>query len=282
MKRRFALLTLSCALVTVSCAQGVGPGTPVCTGDLSTAPETAVFLQLQAVPSAAFGPCIEELRVGWDYVRQFAESGRAVFWLDSDRVGDRFVEVNLKDSCDPGSAIPQGSGELGIDLFVRVDEEPVNIEIAVVPVARRHDGDARALVTSTIGMTMEGRRVAMFVDDSDQSASERIQRALRTVGVVLILDDREVSTATVELRRAGHDPRVGLSLDKALDEIADDLGSPAYRAEWFHVFDGGCIVYEFDAKGAGAESIASEVREALGFYPLRALRDFLARAGLDV
>jgi hypothetical protein len=215
-------------------------------------------------------------------VRQFSESGRSVFWLDSDRVGNRFVEVALKESCDTGGAVPQGSGEPGIDRYVRIDEQPEDVEIAVVPVAQRHDGYARALVTQTIGMTMEGRNVALFVDQSIGSASERIQRALRSVGLVLILDDPEVSSETVELRRAGHDPRVGMSLDKALDEIADDLGSPAYRAEWFHVFEGGCVVYQFDAKGAGAESIPSEVRDALGFYDLATLRETARRAGFDV
>jgi hypothetical protein len=129
---------------------------------------------------------------------------------------------------------------------------------------------------------MEGRTLAPFVDDSSGSASDRILAALRSVGRVLVLDDAEVATGTVELQRAGHDPRVGISVEKALDEIADDLGSPVYRAEWFHIFEGGCIVYRFEAKGSGSESIASNVRDALGFYPLGELRDAARRAGYDV
>ena len=283
MRLRLAALVCGVALVSTSCgADFTGPGIPECSESVDAEIATATVIQLQAVPRADFGPCINELRVGWDYVHQFAESGRAVFWLDSDRVGERFLEVELTDSCDIANAVSQGNPEPGIDRFVSIDEEPGEVAIAVVPVAPRHNGDARALVTRTSGTKVKGRVLAPYVDDSGGPASDRIQVALRTIGIVLILDDAQVATDTVELRRAGHDPRVGLSREKALEEIAEDLGSPVYRAEWFHVFEGGCIVYRFDAKGAGAESIASEVRNALGFYPLGELLEVAREEGFDI
>ncbi len=84
------------------------------------------------------------------------------------------------------------------------------------------------------------------------------------------------------MRRAGRDPESGLTLEEALDEVADDLGDPVYRAEWFHTFNGGCIVYRFDAKGIGSEMIALEVLEAIGFYPLAELREGARQAGYDI
>ena len=280
---RRAVLLLSAAIVATSCnADVVGPGRPECGNAPDGEVTSATILQLQAVPDAAWGPCIESLRVGWDYVSQFAESGRAVFWLDSDRVGDRFLEVELTPACDPGSAMPDGSPEQGIERFVAITEEPTDIRIAVVPVAERHVADARALVTSIIGLEIEGRRLAPFVVEDEGLAADRIQNAIREVGIVLILDDAEVATGTVEMRRARYDPLVSVTVERALDEVEDDLRSPAYRAQWFYTFEGGCIVYRFNAKGAGAEDIALEIKGALGFYPLGELRNVATDAGFDI
>lgn len=284
---RLAALVCGVGLMVTSCGVDFapdfsGPGIPECSYSVELEVSSATVLQLQAVPGAVLGPCINELRVGWDYIDQFAESGSAVFWLDSDRVGDRFLEVELTATCDAETALPNGNPEPGINRFVRIDEEPGELAIAVVPVAGRHDGDARALAAGFNGTKKKGRILTPYVDDSGGSASDRIQSALASVGIVLILDDVQITTGTVELRRIGHDPRVGISLEEALEEIEDDLGSPVYRAEWFHSFEGGCIVYRFDAKGAGSESIASEVQSSLGFYPLGELREAARAAGIDI
>ena len=284
MRSGIGVLVLVLAALSSSCGTDVlGPGIPGCGDDPELlTPETATLIQVQAVPSAVWGPCIDELQAGWEYVDQYSESGRSVFWLDSDRVGSRFLEVDLTESCDPIGATPMGSGVSGIDRLIRVDEEPGDIAIAVVPVADRHDGDARALVTRTIGKKLKGRSLTPYVDESVGSASERIQAALRDVGIVLVIDDVQATAGTVELHRSGHDPEVGISVEDALEEIEEDLGSPRYRAEWFHQFEGGCIVYRVDASGVGAESIAGKVREAIGFYPLAELRQAARDAGFDI
>lgn len=282
MTLRPALVIAAMAVLLSSCgAEFTGPGIPKCTepgGEIST----ATIMQVQAVPTAEWGPCIDELKVGWEYRDQFAEAGRAVFWIDSDRVGMHFVEIELARSCPRGGGEPMGNPEPDIERSVLVTEEPGELPVAVVPVAARHVGDARALATRAIGRKIKGRILTPFVLDSEEPASDRILEALRTVGYALVLDDAQVSSDTVELRRARGPSKVGISLDDALDEIAGDLGEPAYRAEWIHRFDGGCIIYRFDAVGAGAETIGPEVVDAIGFYPLGELREAARQAGYDV
>lgn len=277
-----ALLLAALAFTAGACgADVVGPGTPEC-ADPGEEISTATIMQLQAVPDATWGPCINELRVGWKYEDQFAESGRAVFWLDSDRVGERFVEIELSAACDPGAAAPAGNPEPDVERRVRVFEEPGELLVAVVPVAARHVGDARALATSVTGRKVRERTLVPFVVEPDRPVADRILEAQRTVGFVIVVDDAEISSGTVELRRPRHEPEQGISLEDAIEEIEDDLDRPAYRAEWYHTFDGGCIVYRFDAEGAGSSLIDVEISDAIGFYPLGELRRAARDAGFDV
>ncbi len=278
---RLPLLVAGLLLVSACGTDVSGPGTPEC-ADPGDAISTATIMQVQAVPTADWGPCINELRVGWNYEDQFAERGSAVFWLDSDRVGERFVEIELADTCDPSGSELVGEPEPGVERRAIVHEEPGDLPVAVVPVSSRHVADARAMVTSVVGRKIAGRSLFPVVVDDDEPASDRVLRSLNTYGVVIVLDDAQVSTDTVELRRTGQDPEIDITLEEALDEIADDLDDPAYRAEWFHMFTGGCIVYRFDAKGAGSELIAVEIADAIGFYPLGELREGARQAGYDI
>jgi hypothetical protein len=277
-----ALLLAALAFASGACGTDVvGPGTPEC-DDPGEEISTATIMQLQAVPDAKWGPCINELRVGWKYQDQFAESGRAVFWLDSDRVGERFVEIELTPTCDPGRAETVGNPEPDVERRVRVFEEPGDLPVAVVPVAARHVGDARALATSVTGRKIRERTLVPFVVESDGPAADRILEAQRTVGFVIVVDDAEITSGTVELRRPRHEAEQGITMEDALDEIEDDLDRPAYRAEWFHTFEGGCIVYRFDAEGSGSSLIDVEISDAIGFYPLGELRQAARDAGFDV
>jgi hypothetical protein len=61
-----------------------------------------VLLMAQAVPSASQIPCVELLPTGWSVGEAFVRNGRARFALDSDRVGDRAVEVILERTCSFG------------------------------------------------------------------------------------------------------------------------------------------------------------------------------------
>ncbi len=66
---------------------------------------------------------------------------------------------------------------------------------------------------------------------------------------------------------------------EALDEIEDDADDPLYRARWFYEFTGGCVRYDFDAEGEGAQSVDRDVAAAIGMYPMEALRELAREAG---
>lgn len=290
MRRRIGLLAAYVAVLS-SCglfSEVSGPGTPEC-GSAGVTANAVTLLQAQAVPTAFYGPCISELRVGWTYSTQEAESGRATFWLDSDRMGDHFVAVSLLESCDPRSAIqsndPFDDDEEDplddVDRFVDVRVESGPVEILVVPVAQRHESNAENVAAGIMGRRIEERSVLATVAPSGE-ASRQIQAGLADRLAVIVIDDLEVDTRTLELRRFGEEPRTGVSLDEALEEIEDDVEEPRYEATWYHTFEGGCIIYEFDAEGFGSETLSSDIDDSLGLFPLEALRQLGRDAGFDI
>ncbi len=275
-------LVCGLSLLAISCAGDLGPGTPACLEDPADSIDAITILQLQAVPDATWGPCIAELKVGWEYDEHLTESGRATFWLDSDRMGDRFLEATLASTCDTTGAMPAFSPAADIQRLVQVEEAPRPVQIAVIPVAPRHSSYAGEVLAQLDGQTLEGRDVVAFVPVSNAAPAVQIERALNNGQVAVIVDDREEASRTVEMRRTGETPEVGVTIEDALDELEDDLGQPRYRATWFHLFDGGCITYRIDAEGSGAETVASDIDDVMGFFPLADLRRNAAAQGFDV
>ncbi len=103
----------------------------------------------------------------------------------------------------------------------------------------------------------------------------------------MVIGPREHEDGTVELhiRHPGEtivEVVPGMSPAKAIEEIAEPLGDPVYRATWCYPFEGGCVTYRFDAKGAGAERIAGEVKTALGFMDLAPIRKYGKQHGYIV
>lgn len=283
MSRRMRLVPLvALAMTLASCAADVGPGTPICPDERRDQVSAVTILQLQAVPDAMAAPCIAELKVGWEYGGHLSESGRSTFWLDSDRMGDRFLEAVLTPSCDAAGAVPAESPVRDVERRIRVLEQPGTIQIAVIPVAPRHGAYASEVLAQLDGRRLEGRGVTAFVPVSNAAPAMQIERALENGQVAVIIDDREEASRTIEMRRLGQEPEVGISIEDAIDELEDDLDEPAYRASWYHLFSGGCITYEIDAGGAGAETVAAEIDDVLGFYPLSELRRALEEIGRDV
>jgi hypothetical protein len=68
--------------------------------------QSIFILEAQAVPSAAFVPCIAPLPEGWSYAGSEVRSGYVRFWLDSDRAGSHAVEVTFTHACDTSSGLP--------------------------------------------------------------------------------------------------------------------------------------------------------------------------------
>ena len=65
-----------------------------------------VALVAQAVPGAAYVPCIDHLEEGWRDGDFLARRGRASFTLRPERAGSRSVTVVLEGACDVSDAVP--------------------------------------------------------------------------------------------------------------------------------------------------------------------------------
>jgi tRNA A-37 threonylcarbamoyl transferase component Bud32 len=79
-------------------ARNLGTYSPACgTGH-------SMILSAQAVPSAALLPCVAALPSGWSIGGADISSGKASFWLDSDRAGSRAITVTLTAACDTTGA----------------------------------------------------------------------------------------------------------------------------------------------------------------------------------
>ena len=102
---------LGVGVLLAGCAEVEMQSVPLCPGPGRNA--TAVVLMAQAVPSAAYAPCISEFPAGWTFGGQRLRHERPQFWLDSDRAGIRAVTVTLTLDCDVSNAVevPQEAGE---------------------------------------------------------------------------------------------------------------------------------------------------------------------------
>lgn len=272
-------LVLIVALAGCGNAQ-LGRGVPAC-----DAGSNSLVLSVQALPDTEYVPCIIGLFTGWDYVDLEAETGRSVFWLDSDRMGSRFLEVNLESSCDARSAEQVTTDEEGVPLLMDVAEE-LAITVTVIPEGRSAETFAygnRVLLGIGAEEEMKGRELVVQADASNTPTGDRIDGALARGDVVVVLSvrDAEEETMTVVLPQTGEE-RAGLSLDDAVDFLEDNVDPPSYRGNWYYLFDNGCLTYTFDAEGPGVETVAADVQAALGLFDAEILREAARDAGFDI
>jgi hypothetical protein len=268
-----------------SCSSELGRRVPWC-DDLNG----TMMLSAQAVPGSAYIPCLNDLKPGWSYEHLEAEDGRSRFWLTSDRLGTRFLEVSLERSCSLGNTRQIPSDEPAAALFTEVERAEFYLPITIVPEGEAVANRTYALdLADILGETIvEGRQVRVRLDAGADPTQERIDRALAEERPVFVVGTREVEERTVELHypRPGSSagPRVerGITLDDALHEIDEQLATPRYRATWLYLFDGGCVRYEFDAKGDGVAAIPGDAQEALGLLDLAVARRILADHGWDL
>jgi hypothetical protein len=78
-----------------------------------------MILAAQAVPSAAFLPCIAALPAGWTAANAEIASGKAAFWLDFDQAGAQAVTITLTGACDTSGSRQVHFGQPGTRLFER-------------------------------------------------------------------------------------------------------------------------------------------------------------------
>jgi len=99
------------------------------TGDPRCGTGNLMILMAQAVPSATSVPCIESLPAGWEVGGVRIRRHVATFWLDSDRGGDRAVQVTLRrpEECGAVPAVEVPSDEVGMRRFERPEQLPPNL-----------------------------------------------------------------------------------------------------------------------------------------------------------
>lgn len=258
----------------------LGRGVPAC-----DAPENSMVLSVQAIPDTEYVPCINGLFTGWSYEDLLAETGRSVFWLDSDRMGDRFLEVELAPSCDAGAAEQVTTDEVDVPLLMDVEEE-LDVTVTVIPEGRSAETFAygnQVVLGLAVEDQIEGRNLVVQADASNAETADRIDRALAAgeIAVVLSVRDAEEETMTV-IFPGTREERSGLELDKAYDVIEDSVDPPSYRGNWFYLFEGGCVTYTFDAEGPGVETIEADVRAALGLFDAELFRQAGRDAGFRI
>ncbi len=104
--RRLSVVGLLAVIVAGCGISHPGVGRPLCSGGEGS----ALILAVQSVPTAEYVPCINVVLAGWTFAAFEARNDRTRFWFDSDRAGDRFLEVILQADCnvDAAEEIPPG------------------------------------------------------------------------------------------------------------------------------------------------------------------------------
>ncbi len=279
MSRRLLLL-LVVLLATTACSR-LGTGLPACRTPASN-PTGATVLSLQALPESEYSPCLNALPVGWEEVEFEVESG--LVYLEFERNLDTFLEVSLTESCDIGDAVEVPSGMDGITRYEDVVAITDEIKVTIIPDGERTRIYAKGLAAQLDDLVVEDRPVRFLVDeDIDDSVRSRVNEAFFTDQFVWILNDLDIDEETLEMRAtpAGEGKR-GISVDDAVELIEDMTDEVQYSGEWYFVFDGGCITYEFDAEGALASSVAEDAEATIGFYSSADLRRAGRQAGYEI
>lgn len=277
---RRVLLTLSAVTLALSGCSNLGLGEASC-----LPPERGVssanILTIQSVPTAKYTPCLDELRLGWDTVEWFAEDGRAGFKIT--RSISPFLTATVTPSCDVSGAIRVDSGVPDIERYEAIESQAPEIHVAIVPSAERPLLSSRLLLEQLEGTEVDDRPVVFTIDDNvDHQVGPRVNQALLDNQFVWVISELDAEEGTLELRST--DPglvRRGISTTEALDVIEDSVPDVLYRGNWYFTFEGGCITYEFNAKGTLAETVAADAEDALGFYPAAVVVEEARRQGLD-
>jgi tRNA A-37 threonylcarbamoyl transferase component Bud32 len=120
--RRVSLAAVMLAIFAVPAVFGIGLLLPA-SNPAVHAPDCGtghtMILAAQAVPSAAFLPCINALPSGWTAAGAEIASGQASFVLNSGQPGLRAVTITLTATCDIAGAQQIPSGQPGMRRFER-------------------------------------------------------------------------------------------------------------------------------------------------------------------
>jgi len=276
--KRLAALSVV-ALLSTSCGiADLGRDFPRCEFSFVDIP-VSVVMEIQALPDASFGPCLNELEPGWTYHHMKHQTGNVRFFLDSDRLGDRFLTVNLSESCDPGSAAARAHPDDRIQRFVQATEEIQPVDVVVVPLSDSARDYAAQVGIDLAGQSVRGRPLIVKLSTAE-SPDAAISAAVEDGAFVIMVDANDAARGTMQAMTPGDDDiHVNLDLVDVLDGAEDHVEEGTYLATWFHIFDGGCVTFEFSAEGAGVETLVADVERAVGHVDLADLKRQAAQAG---
>jgi hypothetical protein len=283
--RRMVLGAVLLVGLTTACVNPLGRGVPECDTSQLT---SSMVIQVQSVPSAAYVSCIYGLKTGWTYEDLDARSGRSVFRLDSDRMGLRFLTVEALPSCEP-TGLPTALADddyPGVELFKDIESES-SVDVVIVP-----EGPAGATVSRALEISAEledtqikDRDVNVSISSGDDPTRQRIDAAAANGAHVIAISIRDAEEGTLSVRLAGTSAAEELSvngLGSAVDRITAVETPPIYRGKWYFVFDGGCVVYTFNARGPGVSTLEDDVNLVLGLFDAEALRRVARDEGFDL
>ena len=131
--RKPVLAVVALAILVAGCGS-LGTGLPGCRAPIGD-PNAATVLSVQAVPQAAYSPCLNSLQLGWDEVDFQVEKGLAR--LEFERNLDSFLEVRLTPSCDIGDATEVASEIEGISRYEDIYEVKEELRVTLVPESER-------------------------------------------------------------------------------------------------------------------------------------------------
>ncbi|MCH8243164.1 MAG: hypothetical protein IH897_11230 [Planctomycetes bacterium] len=145
------IIVLVMALALTACSN-LGLGEADCS-DPADDVESSNIITVQAVPTAKYTPCLNDLRLGWDSVDWFAEDGRAGIKIIESF--NTFLSATVTESCDVSDAVAVESGYPDIQRFEDIELQPTAIEISIVPSGERPLSSAQSLVEELAGIEIE-------------------------------------------------------------------------------------------------------------------------------
>ena len=153
---------------------------PTCEEGDDGAASNAVVLIAQSVPTATWVPCLRTaLPLGWGFHHLDARDGQARFWLNSNRDGDKAIEVRLERTCDTAGSTEIPSERPQMRRFERITTTTPNFdgeryyvfEGGCITFVFRLGGDTRgeplALATQAVGAVNRQALVEQVREESD-------------------------------------------------------------------------------------------------------------------
>ena len=270
---------IALALLVTGCSSELGRSVPECDAAGAT-----MVLAVQSVPGSAYVSCVEGLKAGWEYNHLSAQAGTSTYDLDSDRLGDRFLQVDNVQSCDIGASSLSETIEPDVELWTDVTAS-TTVDIVIVPegLTRRTVARISEIDSELEGLEIKGKTVVVDSATSSEPVADRIETAAASGAHVIIIGVRDAEEGTLTLLLKGSDQEMPVEdLDEALEEIEDAESEAAYLGNWYYVFPGGCVVYTFDARGSGIDTIETDITTALSLYDAEELRQLARDAGYRI